>query len=194
VQFFSNFDNSYLERLRAEDPDTQKHFITYFRELMRIKLRSRLSSEHIEDVQQETFTRVLAALRSEEGIREPERLGAFVNSTCNHVLLEFYRRLSRGTPLEDENCNDLPHPADNALNELIRKQLTETVRRVLDDLTEKDRRLLREVFLEEKEKDEVCRSFGVDRNYLRVLVHRAKQNFRARYLEIEGGNGPASAE
>ena len=52
MQFFSNFDTSYLERLRAEDPDTQKHFITYFRELMRIKLRSRLSSEHIEDVQQ----------------------------------------------------------------------------------------------------------------------------------------------
>jgi RNA polymerase sigma-70 factor (ECF subfamily) len=62
---------------------------------------------------------------------------------------------------------------------------------VLDDLTEKDRRLLREVFLEEKDKDEVCRSFGVDRNYLRVLVHRAKQNFRARYLEIEGGAGPS---
>ncbi len=194
MQFFSNFDNSYLERLRAEDPDTQKHFITYFRELMRIKLRSRLSSEHIEDVQQETFTRVFAALRSEEGIREPERLGAFVNSTCNHVLLEFYRRSSRGASLEDENCNDLPHPADNAFDLLVDKQMAEIVRRVLDDLSEKDRRLLREVFLEEKEKDEVCRSFGVDRNYLRVLVHRAKQNFRARYMEIEGGPGLASTE
>jgi len=31
------------------------------------------------------------------------------------------------------------------------------------------RRLLHEVFLEERDKDEVCRDFGVERDYLRVL-------------------------
>jgi len=35
--------------------------------------------------------------------------------------------------------------------------------------------------LEEKEKDAVCREFGVDRDYLRVLLHRAKDKFKGLY-------------
>jgi RNA polymerase sigma-70 factor, ECF subfamily len=45
---------------------------------------------------------------------------------------------------------------------------------------------LREVFLEERDKDEVCRDYGVDREYLRVLLHRAKQSFKAGYLKKMG--------
>jgi hypothetical protein len=39
------------------------------------------------------------------------------------------------------------------------------------------------LFLDERDKDEVCRDFGVDREYLRVLVYRAKQSFKSRYLQ-----------
>jgi RNA polymerase sigma-70 factor (ECF subfamily) len=35
--------------------------------------------------------------------------------------------------------------------------------------------------LEEKDKDEVCEQFGVDRDYFRVLLHRAKDKFRVLY-------------
>ena len=49
--------------------------------------------------------------------------------------------------------------------------------------SERDRRLLREIFLEERDKDAVCQDFGVDRDYLRVLLHRAKQAFKAVYLK-----------
>ena len=55
------------------------------------------------------------------------------------------------------------------------------VRRVLDGLAERDRSLLRAVFLEERDKDEVCTELGVDRDYLRVLLHRAKASFRTSY-------------
>jgi hypothetical protein len=48
-------------------------------------------------------------------------------------------------------------------------------------LEERDRRLLREVYLKGRDKDEVCREFGVDPEYLRVLLHRVRQTFRAAY-------------
>jgi len=79
---FQEFDDSYLERLRAGDFRTQEHFVAYFSELIQIKLRSRLQSpQDIEDVRQETFVRVLTALRNEGGIRQADRLGPYVNST-----------------------------------------------------------------------------------------------------------------
>jgi len=87
LEFYA-FDASYIEGLRAGDAHIEEHFVDYFSELIRIKLRSRLNSkEAIEDVKQETFVRVLRLLRGQGGLKHPERLGPFVNSVCNNVLL-----------------------------------------------------------------------------------------------------------
>ena len=181
---FQAFDAPYVERLRSGDFRTQEHFVAYFSELIQLKLRARLRSpQAIEDVRQETFVRVFAALRSAGGVRQPERLGAFVNSICNNVLLEHYRSSSRSDSLDDEPQNELPDPVMDVLGAVAAKQMEEKVREILDEMPERDRRILREVFLEERDKDEVCRDFGVDRDYLRVLLHRAKQSFKSLYLK-----------
>lgn len=184
MQFF-NFDDAYLERLRSGEFRTVDHFVSYFSQLIQLKLRSRLRSpEAIEDVRQETFVRFFAALRSESGLRQADRLGAFVNSVCNHVLLEHYRSASRDTPVADnDDSAEIPDLKVDVLGGIMTRQTADTVRNILDDLSERDRRLLKEVFLEERDKDDVCRDFGVDRNYLRVLLHRAKQTFKSHYMK-----------
>lgn len=185
---FQAFDRSYVERLRSGDFRTQEHFVAYFSELIQLKLRSRLRTpQAIEDVRQETFARLFAALQSPDGIRQPDRLGAFVNSICNNVLLEYYRSRSRDTSLADEPREDFPDPGCDVHGTVAARQLEAKVREILEEMPERDRRILREVFLEERDKDAVCRDFGVDRDYLRVLLHRAKQSFKSLYLKhIEG--------
>jgi RNA polymerase sigma-70 factor (ECF subfamily) len=186
VELFS-FDDLYLQRLRDRDNVTEGHFIAYFSKLLLIKLRSRLrSSEAVEDIRQETFVRVFKAVRSEGGIRQPERLGAFVNSICNNVLQEHYRSSARTAPL-DEDSPDPPDPTIDMDQMLFTRQTSEQVRRILEQLPEKDRQVLRAIFMEEKDKDEVCRQFRVNRTYLRVLLHRAKQAFRVFYEKNESG-------
>jgi len=55
---FVTFDASYVNKLRAGDAPTEQHFVTYFSELILLKLRPRLrNQEQIEDVKQETFSR-----------------------------------------------------------------------------------------------------------------------------------------
>jgi RNA polymerase sigma-70 factor (ECF subfamily) len=66
---------------------------------------------------------------------------------------------------------------------MARREIVNLVRVVLDELPDTDGTLLREVFLEERDRDEVCKRHGVSRNYLRVLLHRAKQRFRELYEE-----------
>jgi RNA polymerase sigma-70 factor (ECF subfamily) len=63
------------------------------------------------------------------------------------------------------------------------KQTQKRVREILDTLPERDRRIIKEIFIEERSKDDVCRDYGVTRDYLRVLLHRAKQAFKSRYLK-----------
>src|SRR6266403_610007 len=180
VEFFT-FDNAYVERLREGDPSTEQHFVAYFGQLLHIKLRSRpLTSDKVEDLRQETFIRVIAALRREGGVRQPERFGAFVNSICNNVLLEYYRSSAKSQQMEDVHM-DIPDKVLDLEGMLVTKQIAERVRQILEEMPPKDRNLLRAIFLEEKDKDAVCREFGVDRDYLRVLLHRAKDKFKALY-------------
>ena len=70
---------------------------------------------------------------------------------------------------------------------MVSKQASERVRKILSGLPARDRDLLRAVFLEEKDKDTVCRDIGVDRDYLRVLLHRAKDKFKAVYEKEQFG-------
>jgi RNA polymerase sigma-70 factor (ECF subfamily) len=184
VEFYS-FDEAYLKRLRDRDVPTEQHFVGYFSQLLLIKLRSRLrSSQAVDDIRQETFVRVLKALRTEGGIRTAGGLGSFVNSICNNVLQEYYRSSARGVPT-DETPFDPPDENIDLDQMLVAKQTREHVTITLSKLSEKERRLLRAMFFEEKDKDKICQDFGVDRDYLRVLLHRAKQSFRAFYEQNE---------
>ena len=173
------FDSGYVQRLAQAHPETERHFTEYFQELLSIKLHTRLRSrELIDDVIQETFLRVLKTLR-QSGIENPEALGAFVNSVCNNVLFELYRHQSRlaGEP-EDRPSDETPIES-----ELVSADERREIRQVLSELPEKDRMILRWLFFEEREKEEICRILGVDREYLRVLVHRAKNRFRTDWLK-----------
>jgi RNA polymerase sigma-70 factor (ECF subfamily) len=174
----TTFDEHYVSKLTEGDPETEHHFVSYFGNLLLIKLRSRLRSrQHIDDVRQETLLRVLFALRRKGGISQPDRLGAFVNSTCNHVLLELFRAQARTVPMPE----DSPEQADetpSAESELISQERLRTVRRILSEMPDKDRQILTLLFYQDTPKDEICRQFHVDRGYLRVLLHRARKRFR----------------
>jgi RNA polymerase sigma-70 factor (ECF subfamily) len=184
---FHSFDAGYVDNLCAGDLRTQEHFVGYFTALLELKLRSRLKSpQAVEDVRQETFTRVFSVLRKDGGLRQPESLGAFVNTVCNHVLLEHYRSSSGGESLDVEGRPELPDKSASALEIVAALQIKEKVREILLELAPRDRSLLKAVFLDERDRDEVCREFGVDRDYLRVLLHRAKQEFKTEYVRLVG--------
>lgn len=165
---------------------TVEHFTRYFEELLLIKLRGRVKSMPvIDDIRQEVFLRVFRTLGSEDGIRDGRKLGAFVNAVCNNVLLEHFRSSSRTEALGDEH-ETVVDPAVSPDEALATKENEVRISRVLDGLPPKDAKILREIFLREKDKDEICRMFGVDREYLRVLVHRAKDKFRAMFRILYG--------
>jgi len=177
------FDRAYLDRLAAGDPETERHFTQYFGQLLSIKLRSRLrSAALIDDVRQETFVRVLAAIRSHKGIGSPGGFGAFVNSVCNNVLFETYRAHGRVDAIDDDSAPEQADTHVDAETDVVQAEERAHVREVLKTLPPKEQQLLHWLFFEECDKDEVCRRLDVDRDYLRVLLHRAKQRFKTEFV------------
>ena len=109
--------------------------------------------------------------------------GAFVNTVCNNVLLEHYRSSGRSQSLDEEGSPEPQATGADVVSVIASTQLKAKVREILLELPLRDRSLLKAVFLEERDREEVCREFGVDREYLRVLLHRAKQDFKVEYLK-----------
>src|SRR5258708_1631313 len=172
------FDTDYLARLRDGDAETERHFVTHFSNAIRMSLRYRLRSwQLIDDIRQETFLRVLNFVRSDRSLDHPERLGAYVHSVCINVMMELLRASTRHPPIPEDahQLMDRGASPEGAVVSLERKEM---VLSVLAGLSTKDQEILRSVFLEEQEKDDICKRFDVDRDYLRVLVHRAKIRFR----------------
>lgn len=190
---FHTFDAAYVEGLCAGDLRIQDHFVGYFTRLLRLKLRARLRSpQAIEDVCQETFARVLVVLRRDNALQRPERLGAFVNTVCNNVLFEHYRAATRHPAIDMETHPEPVAPGADPVDLVAAAQLKTRVREILLDLAPRDRALLQAVFIEERDREEVCREMGVDGEYLRVLLFRARQNFKTEYLRRMGPGNTAA--
>ena len=78
-------------------------------------------------------------------------------------------------------ADDTPDEPDRAIDSetlLIDRERRAQVRALLEQMSDKNRKLLTAVFLEERSPDEVCNEMGIDRNYLRVLLFRARTQLK----------------
>jgi len=178
-----NFDAAYLSRLRACHPETHAHFGIYFTRLLTSKLRaSGISGSAVDDIRQETLLRVLKSVQAET-VEEPEKFGPFVFSVCNNVTKEWRRGERANWNIDDEEF-EFPDPAAGPDEAIRTEEMRKTVAWVLEQVSKKERRVLIAVFLDERDKDDICSEFNVSREYLRVLLHRAILSARKKLGEV----------
>lgn len=183
------FDESYFAALKEGDTEAQNRLVSAFSRPVMSKLRARLRSpELVEDAFQETFLRIFAYFGSGKALDKPDSIAGFVHSTCHNVSLELLRAHTRQDQLPDNH----PEPVaigPNAERQLITGERKAFVQNILNKLSKKDAQLLKRVFLDEEDKDSVCREFQVDRAYLRVLLFRARQSCRAAVSRADARKG-----
>jgi RNA polymerase sigma factor (sigma-70 family) len=173
---FHEFTADYIQRLAEGDPFIAEHFRAYFWKLLAVKLGRRgRPTEFIEDVAQETFRRVIALLRSGREIQHPERFGAFVHAISVNVERELSRPEYRYVSIDGADFRDARIDLDS---QLVTEHLKRQVRAVLEELPERDRRVLELRYLHEWPLERICRELSVEASYVRVLLHRARSRFR----------------
>ncbi len=143
------------------------------RQKLQFKVRYHLGhwSPDIEDVVQETITRLLRTVKN-QGIRNPESWAAFASATCNNVIHEHRRKFWRETPADPGVPEGTTRPHAAVL------EAQDLVVRTLSQLSERDRELLRAFYLEEKSPDQICAETGLSPGSFRVALCRAKERFR----------------
>jgi RNA polymerase sigma-70 factor (ECF subfamily) len=132
----------------------------------------------VDDIVQETLARFLVASR-ENKIQNPAATGAFLNGICRNVISEYRRRNMRDEPMPEL----VPEPPGKAIPESDLFELRQAIGRGLEQLSERDRQVLRGFYLEEKSKEEILKQTGMTDENFRVVLCRAKERFRAIYVE-----------
>ena len=153
-------------------------------EQLRPRLRFKIAYEvgffcpDVDDIAQETLTRLLIALKSDK-VRNTAGLGAFLNGVCRNVISEYRRRSIRDEPVPET----MPEPTANSLAASDLFEMREAIARGMEQLSARDRQVLVAYYLEEKTKDEILGVTGLTDENFRVVLCRAKERFRNIYLE-----------
>jgi RNA polymerase sigma-70 factor, ECF subfamily len=173
------FDRTYLDALQQCDAKAEERLIASFGRPVNLRLRRMFRSIDIaDDATQETLLRVLLYFRAGKTLEVPASLPGFVKSVSIYVSMEMLRK-ARASNLETEElpevCDGCPDPENMASADEMKRLVHSALKRV----SRKDAKLLQRVFFDEVDRDQICRELQVNREYLRVLVHRAKLRVRA---------------
>jgi RNA polymerase sigma-70 factor (ECF subfamily) len=151
-------------------------------ERLRLKLRYKVlyhvghGCADVDDLVQESLARFIRAEQRQQ-IRNTEEFGAFLNGVCRNVILEYRRRMRREPNLDQ----DMPIPDTGVRPEGDILEMRDSIDSSLAELAERDRMILRALYLEGREKDEICREWKMSDAQFRVVLFRAKERFRRVY-------------
>jgi RNA polymerase sigma factor (sigma-70 family) len=161
------------QKLNLSEPDFER---------LRLKLRYKVlyhvghQCADVDDLVQETLARFIRAKQRRQ-IRNMEEFGAFINGVCRNVILE-YRRRARREPTLDP---DTPVPETGVRPEADILELRDAIDTGLAGLADRDRSILRALYLEGKEKEAICAEWKMTDAQFRVVLFRAKERFRRAY-------------
>jgi RNA polymerase sigma-70 factor, ECF subfamily len=172
------FGPEQVQRLLSGDREAGREFATRFVPLLRMKIRCRRPGAPealVADLIQETLVRVLDSLKSGR-VQDVGRLGAFVAGVCERVLLEGRTRAARLVALDD-----VPEPALSLGNPEALAALHQRARlaeQVITSLPAREQEVLQLILVEDRDRDEVCKRYGISRENLRVILCRARDRLR----------------
>ena len=151
-------------------------------ERLRLKLRYKVlyhvghGCADVDDLVQESLVRFFRA-EQRQLIRNTEELGAFLNGVCRNVILEYRRRVKREPNIDPE----MPLPDAGVRPEAEIFEMRDSIDNGLQELAERDRAILRSLYLEGREKEDICREWTMTDAQFRVVLFRAKERFRRAY-------------
>lgn len=146
-----------------------------------------------EDVAQEALRRVVEALRANR-ITHRDALPAFVFQTARNICLHWVRSTGRERSAFARFERDAAYPAEctDALAGLIAAERVAVVRAALDELRDRDRRLLSMIYYDGLDNGRVAAQLGITVTAVRVRKHRALQRLAALLGETDGNETSAS--
>lgn len=154
-------------------------------ELFRLALRITLNRADAEDVVQETMLKVW---NRREQWSELESIEAFCLTICRNVALDKMKRAdSQNSSLEEGGgVEHVDHSyAANPEEQAVQRDRVELVRKLVEQLPEKQRTCMQLRDMEGKAYKDIAQVMGITEQQVKVNIFRARQTIKQKFLQIE---------
>jgi RNA polymerase sigma-70 factor, ECF subfamily len=167
-----------VERIRTGKSDGMEELYQLFSKGIRFYLCRQLGPQELDDKVHDTFVVVVLAIRRGE-LREPERLMGFVRTIVRRQVAAHIDKVvhSRREQIELDSNVRVADPRDNPEQSAIFHERTGLIRRVLRELSGRDREILTRFYLHEQSQDQICSEMALTETQFRLLKSRAKARF-----------------
>jgi RNA polymerase sigma-70 factor (ECF subfamily) len=167
-----------VERIQSGETDGMAELYDLFCKGIRFYLCRQLGPQELDDKIHDTFLVVVQAIRRGE-LREPQRLMGFVRTVVRRQVAAHIDRVvqTRREQMELDATVRVPDPRNNPEERAIYRQQEEIVRRILAELSERDREILTRFYLREQSQGSICSEMALSETQFRLLKSRAKARF-----------------
>jgi RNA polymerase sigma-70 factor, ECF subfamily len=167
-----------VERIRFSQTDGMAELYHLFSKGVRFYLCRQLGIQELDDKIHDIFVVVVQAIRRGE-LREPERLMGFVRTVVRRQVAAHIDKAvqARREQMDLDASSRVPDPSGNPEEVAIFNQKEELVRRILAELSSRDREILTRFYLQEESQEEICAVMILTETQFRLLKSRAKSRF-----------------
>jgi len=167
-----------VERIRGGETDGMEELYRLFSRGIRFYLCRQLGPQELDDKVHDTFVVVVQAIRRGE-LREPQRLMGFVRTIVRRQVAAHIDRVVhvRREQMDMEATTRIADPQGNPEEAAIFRQRKDLIKRVLDELSCRDREILTRFYLNEQGQEQICSEMDLTETQFRLLKSRAKARF-----------------
>ncbi|MGH8194898.1 MAG: RNA polymerase sigma factor [Woeseiaceae bacterium] len=176
-----------VQQIRIGDPAAEAAMVErYSRGLGYLLARRTGDEERARDLLQETFCIAIEKLRHTT-LKNPERLAGYLRGIAMRVAMNANRQRRRDPyPMDYDAITRIPDREPRQFEHIAEEQASQAVRQLLESLpVKRDRELLYRYYVQEHDKDDICRDLGLDSLHFNRVLFRAKARFRT-LLEQSG--------
>jgi RNA polymerase sigma-70 factor (ECF subfamily) len=151
-------------------------------QLYRLALRITLNSAEAEDIVQETLIKVW---NNRETWEEIESIEAFCYTICRNLSLDSLKKHDNQNSQLDDTGGDAPDSAYNPYEDIIHKDKMNVVKRIVDELPEKQRSCMQLRDFEGKAYKDIANVLDITEEQVKVNIYRARQAVKQKFQEID---------
>ena len=153
-------------------------------ELYRLALRITLNPAEAEDVVQETMIKVW---KRRDQWNEVESIEAFCLTICRNLSVDKMRKMENQNISLEEADDEAPDHSysSNPEEQAMQQDRIELIRRLIDQLPEKQRSVMQLRDFEGKSYKEIATIMNISEEQVKVNIFRARQSLRQKYFETE---------
>lgn len=167
-----------VDRIQRGEIDGMAELYQLFSKGIRFYLCRQLGPQELDDKVHDTFLVVVQAIRRGE-LREPQRLMGFVRTVVRRQVAAHIDKVvhDRRDQAEIDQNLKVIDPRENPEESAIFEQRNDIIRRVLEELSPRDREILTRFYLNEQSQERICAEMALTDTQFRLLKSRAKARF-----------------